>query len=91
MSEVQSPTCGRIVHFFPHPEKDKLCAWNNALMVPAIVVQSWAGTDHLNLSVFPMNPDATNVLRYSVIHRSNVTFGPDGVPDQSFWDWPPRV
>lgn len=90
MSEVQSPTCGRIVHFFPHPKNDALCAWNSAEMVPAIVVQSW-GNLSANLSVFPMNPDATNVLRYSVLHESEVARDEAGNPTASYWAWPPRV
>ena len=82
MSEVKIPTCGRIVHFFPgKSDYDKLCTANNAEKVPAIVVQDW-GSTIVNLSVFPMNPDATNVLRYSVEHKSKVTEG------ASYWDWP---
>ena len=88
MSEVQSPTCGRIVHFYPHKENDKLAAWNNVEMVPAIVVQPW-GNLTVNLSVFPMNPDATNVLRYSVCHKSEVMKDKEGNIQQSYWDWPP--
>jgi hypothetical protein len=87
MVEVKSPSCGRIVHFYPHKENDKLCAWNNAEKVPAIVVQNW-GDLSSNLSVFPMNPDATNVLRYSVSHLSTVLKDENGVPQQSYWDWP---
>lgn len=90
MSEVQSPSCGRIVHFFPHQEKDKLCAWNGATFVPAIVVQAW-GNLGANLSVFPMNPDATNVLRYSISHISEVSRDEQDVPTQSYWAWPERV
>ena len=90
MSEVQSPTCGRIVHFFPKHENDKICAWNGAEKVPAIVVQSW-GNLSANLSVFPMNPDATNVLRYSVMHASEVHRDEEGIPTGSYWDWPEKV
>ncbi len=90
MSEVQSPTCGRIVHFFPKHENDKICAFNNAEKVPAIVVQSW-GHLSANLSVFPMNPDATNVLRYSVPHKSEAKVDELGYYESSYWDWPARV
>ena len=89
MSEVQSPTCGRIVHFFPHKENDKLCAWNSADKVPAIVVQAFGGPT-INLSVFPMNPDATNVLRYSVPHLSIAMKNEAREPITSYWDWPAR-
>lgn len=89
MSEVQSPTCGRIVHFFPKNENDKICAFNNAEKVPAIVVQS-LGNLSANLSVFPMNPDATNVLRYSVLHASEVHRDEAGNPTGSYWDWPEK-
>jgi len=89
MNEIQSPTCGRIVHFFPNKESDKLCACNNADFVPAIIVQNW-GNLCSNLSVFPMNPDVTNVLRYSVPHLSEVAKNDEGLPVISYWDWPAR-
>lgn len=90
MSEVQSPTCGRIVHFFPKHENDKICAFNNAEKVPAIVVQEF-GNLSANLSVFPMNPDATNVLRFSVPHKSKVQCDPEGNTLSSYWEWPAKV
>lgn len=87
MSEVKSPSCGRIVHFFPHKENDKLASWNGADKIPAIVVQNW-GALCSNLSVFPMNPDATNVLRYSVPHLTEVAKSEEGLALTSYWDWP---
>jgi hypothetical protein len=78
--DIKKPSVGRIVHYFPS-DSDKIASANNAEFVPAIVVQTFGG-DLANLSVFPMNPDATNVLRYSVHHKSNALEG------QNYWDWP---
>ncbi len=86
MSEVKIPTCGRVIHFFPKVE-DVICRTNNATKVPAIVVQGW-GNLSVNISVFPMCPDATNVLRYSVCHLSEVAKNDAGEPINSYWDWP---
>ncbi|WP_295794907.1 hypothetical protein [Mucilaginibacter sp.] len=80
MDTVKSPTVGRILHYFPNGA-DPITAANNAQVVPAIVVQDFGNTI-VNLSVFPMNPDATNVLRYSVHHKSEAFEG------QAYWDWP---
>lgn len=77
----KAPTVGRIVHYFPN-DGDKHCEKNGAEVVPAIVVQVF-GRTVANLSVFPMNPDGTNVIRYSVQHRSQVNN--EGIP---YWDWP---
>lgn len=84
---VPIPSCGRIVHFFP--VKDAICKANNAKMVPAIVVQA-SGNYSINISAFPMNPDATNVLRYSVCHLSEVAKDEGGTPINDYWDWPAR-
>lgn len=87
---VQLPTCGRIVHFYPNGN-DSVCGANGAEFVPAIVVQHWSGLI-ANLSVFPMNTDATNVLRYSVHHKSEaIIVNEDGSKTQvygTYWDWP---
>ena len=90
MSEVQKPSCGRIVHFF-HNDADvgHHCAANSADRVPAIVVQAWGGLV-ANLSVFPMNQDGTNVLRYSVNHKSEAPQDASGNPTGTYWDWPER-
>ena len=87
MSDVQIPTCGRIVHYYPNGG-DAHCSANTANVVPAMVVQTF-GTA-INLSVFPMNTDATNVLRYSVLHKSNLKTNEDGTPVSglAYWDWP---
>lgn len=83
--EVKVPTCGRIVHYFPN-KADAHCAANGAVMVPAIVVQDWNNLI-VNLSVFPMNPDGTNVLRYSVHHISEAPNN-GGLPIGAYWAWP---
>ena len=78
---VRAASPGRIVHYFPN-NGDKHCEANGAEVVPAMVVQAFVGTI-LNLSVFAMNQDGPNVLRYSVRHRSEVNN--EGIP---YWDWP---
>lgn len=90
MSEVKNPSCGRIVHFYPNGN-DSVCGANSAEFVPAIVVQSF-GNNVVNLSVFPMNNDAPNVLRYSVHHKSDaITINEDGTTNTiypTYWEWP---
>lgn len=90
MSDLKIPTVGRIVHYFPNG-KDNHCAANGAVKVPAIVVQSWGdGNTRLNLSVFPMNQDSPNVLRYSVNHKSSLSLVLNEECTAAYWDWPER-
>lgn len=86
MDNIQIPTVGRIVHFFPNGN-DAHCAANRAEFVPAMVIQSFAGSATLNLGVFAMNGDGPLVLRYSVVHRS-VAESSEGT--FAFWDWPEK-
>jgi hypothetical protein len=90
MSEVKIPSCGRVVHFFPNGA-DVVCQSNGAECLPAFAVQHFSGT-RLNLSVFPMCADATNVLRYSVPHKSEVigefVVGEPQNKGLAYWDWP---
>lgn len=84
----QLPTAGRIVHFYPVGENEKaITGANNAEKVPAIIIQAW-GYLTANMQVFTMNPDALNVLRYSVYHISEVPKDDEGNPTVSYWDWP---
>jgi len=80
-TSVKLPSVGRIVHYYPNGA-DPITSNNGAEFVPAIVVQEFGGL-LANLSVFPMNPDATNVLRYSVQHKSMPVH-----TGQAYWDWP---
>ncbi len=75
------PTTGRIVHYF-HNGQDPLAAANNTDKVPALIIQVFGSK--LNLSVFPMNPDARNLLRWSVPHKSELHRN----TNTGYWDWP---
>lgn len=87
---LKLPTCGRIVHFH-HCNNDDVCGANGAEFIPAIVVQAW-GNFIANLSCFTMNADASNVLRFSVHHKSEAfTKNEDGTTNQiypTYWEWP---
>ena len=85
MSEVKLPTIGRTVHYIP--VNDAMPEHNNCRRLPAVVVQEWQNTN-VNLQVFTMNPDAPNVLRYSVGHISDAPKDQDGNPTVSCWEWP---
>lgn len=78
---MQTPTCGRIVHYFPN-HNDEEAAFNGADKIPAIIVQAFTG-ERLNLYLFPMNPNLeTPPLRWSAPHKS---IAQENVP---YWDWP---
>lgn len=81
MGDIKIPTCGRQVHFFPN-NKDAIAAANGAEVLPAFVIQAFS--TKLNLQVLTMNPDAKNVLRYSVAHKSELT----DTYQPAYWDWP---
>ena len=81
---VKVPTVGRIVHYYP--VNDSICKASNAEFVPAIIVQCW-GNLMSNIQVFTMNPDAQNVLRYSVHHKSELLEG----SELSYWEYPPII
>lgn len=84
--QVPAATCGRIVHYFPNG--DVHCQSNNANVLPAIVIQKFGLNElSLNLSVFCMNRDSSNVLRFSVPHKSVV----EDIVEDAYWDWPSRV
>ncbi|KAA8483735.1 hypothetical protein BDE36_1803 [Arcticibacter tournemirensis] len=85
MDDIKIPSVGRIVHYFP--VNDVTCSANNATVVPAIIVQNWGGLVS-NISVFPANPDSTNVFRLSVQHKSQVPKDTEGNPLGRYWDWP---
>ncbi len=86
MEDVKIPTCGHIVHYFPN-DKDVICEHNGARKLPAVVVQDW-GSLSVNLQVFTMNPDAPNVLRYSVCHENEATRDEVGNIVSAYWRWP---
>lgn len=76
---MEIPKCGRIVHYYPNGV-DVIAGSNFATVVPAIVIQSFGDSNHLNLQVFTMNGDAPNVLRFSVYHKSEA---PEGA---AYWE-----
>lgn len=84
---MQTPTVGRIVHFFPISESDKHLAANTADRIPALIIQVFS-PQYINAVVFPMNSDCPTVLRYSVPSKEYVVKGADGKIAQSYWDWP---
>jgi hypothetical protein len=92
MSEIKVPTVGRTVHYFPSGI-DEVAQANGATVLPAIVIQVF-GT-RVNLQVLTMNPDAPNVLRYSVAHKSDAArdhirqvVGEEAPIVEAHWDWP---
>lgn len=87
MSEIKTPTVGRMVIYFPN-EFDPVVQHNRLTEAPAIVVQSFSDNLMLNLSVHTMNGDAPLVLRYSVPHKSRAGKNEEGQIVQSYWDWP---
>lgn len=77
---MQTPTCGRIVHYFPNGN-DAEASFNNADVIPAIVIQVFG--ERLNLYLFCMNPNLeTPTLRWSTPHKSIAQAG------YPYWDWP---
>lgn len=90
---MQTPTVGRIVHFFPGTTDPTLSNPHNnngATVLPALIMQVFSPT-MVNLLVFTMNSDAAMVRRYSIYHKSAVGAGyGDGVVP-AYWDWPEIV
>ena len=81
----QTPSVGRIVHYFPGPHDPSACVNGNDDPVAAVVVRAWSD-DCLNLRLlldYTANegcPSRTSVQRRGV------------APSGSFcWDWPERV
>jgi hypothetical protein len=82
MSEIKIPTVGRQVYYFPNGN-DLHCSRNGAEVLPATVVQVFS--TRVNLAVTCMNTDGPVVLRYSVVHKSEIEHL-TGI--NSYWDWP---
>lgn len=81
---MQTPTCGRIVYYFPNGN-DEEAGFNGADKIPAIIVQSFT-EDRVNLYLFPMNPNVNApTLRWSTPHKSIAQKG------SPYWDWPEIV
>lgn len=84
--QMQTPTVGRIVHYFPCNDsllgdRDRN---NYADVLPAIIVQAFA-VDMVNLVVTTANWDTLFVRRLSVPYKTKALAG------QAYWDWPERV
>lgn len=83
----QTPTVGRIVHYFPGPHDAPACVNGNGADDPvaAVVVRAW-GDDCVNLRLlldFTSNDGCP--IRTSVQRRG-------AAPEGTFsWDWPERV
>lgn len=95
---MQTPTIGRIVHYYPGTSdptlSDREGSWNNngAKVLPAIILQAFSPV-LANLMVFTANGDAVVVRRYSVQEKSAILpYGDfqDG-QEPSYWEWPPLV
>lgn len=87
---MQTPTVGRIVHFFPISESDKHLAANTADRIPALIIQVFS-PQYINAVVFPMNSDCPTVLRYSVPSKDYAIKDIEGKTVYSYWDWPEFV
>lgn len=82
----QTPSAGRIVHYFPGTHPDNKLP-NGMTVAPAIIVQVLG--EHCNIQLFLAEPNAEkarNPLRWSVQHKSAI-----GNADMPYWDWPERL
>lgn len=75
MSNIKTPTCGRMVHLFPNSESSRF----GEGPLPAIVQDD---SDTPTLTVFTGIAHNAMIVSKSVVHRSKK------VEDHPFWDWP---
>lgn len=76
--QLQKPTCGRVVHYFPH-ESEML--FSGQTVVPAIVQDN---DIFPTLSVFTGDDRTPVVVLKSVSHKSARVDASKG----GYWDWP---
>ena len=90
-TSIKTPTCGRIVHYFPNMT-DLVARANNAEVIPFLVIQPFNEGENcmVNGHIFPMknvaNCDSPNIAqietRWSIPHKSMAG------ENQAYWDWP---
>lgn len=94
--KVQTPTVGRIVHFYPGHGEGAYKLPNCMEFAPAIVSQV-CSEEHINLTIFVMaRPDqglpypsmnAWSICHLDLLNPAN--FLPDSHP--AYWIYPPKV
>ena len=83
---VQIPTVGRIVDYFPAIAGGVGIKLPNSMKkAPAIINQIFAQDSPINLSVFVADINEPVRAAFSVPHKSSVSEG------NAYWDWPARV
>lgn len=91
----QTPTVGRIVHFYPGTGEGSYKLPNGMDFAPAIISQV-CSEEHINLTVFVMaRPDQglpyPSMNAWSIVHESYKQSYPDSDYEGPYWVYPPRV